>query len=191
MPLAGGGVKASTPTAPVIPSTEDTADSHVTSFSAQKRICEEKGDGWDPSTSIITSGHFEILITGLKAKLRNTTGAKAKNILIFFASSGICENAIKPVGQKKELDLLVLPQKNRRGSPIEPYRGSPTPHKLNSWTELLRHSGSETRNLGPDFSLQYAWKEVQGKRVKKVFPVPMAMWIFRAPPHTSTSPSYL
>lgn len=46
------------------------------------------------------SGKFANLTIGLVQNSSEATGARAKNILIFLASSGIRENAIKPVGTK-------------------------------------------------------------------------------------------
>lgn len=98
-------MKGTIPSASVRTNTEDAADSPLgTNFSVKKRASEEKRSGWDPSTSRSRSGNRPNLTIGPEAKLRDNTGARAKNILTFFASSGICENAIKPAGQKKELD---------------------------------------------------------------------------------------
>lgn len=60
---------------------------------------QERGRG-SPSTFKRNSGNFPNLVSGLVENSTEATGARAKNILTFLASSGICENAIKPVGTK-------------------------------------------------------------------------------------------
>ena len=61
---------------------------------------EGSGGGGNPSTLIRRSGNCPNLTRGLVANLAEATGARAKNTLIFLASSGIRENAMKPVGTK-------------------------------------------------------------------------------------------
>lgn len=72
----------------------------------------EERDGRGPSTLMRRSGNRPNLAIGLVQKSTETTGARAKNTLILLASSGICENAIKPVrtkGRKQEFHLLGFP----------------------------------------------------------------------------------
>jgi hypothetical protein len=76
------------------------------SSALKEEICGEgrkraKGRGGEPHTSMTRLGSRPNLVRGLKQKLSETTGAKAKNILILLANSGICENAIKAVGKKR------------------------------------------------------------------------------------------
>lgn len=61
---------------------------------------EGSGGGGNPSTLMRRSENRPNLTRGLVANWAEVTGARAKNILIFLASSGIRENAMKPVGTK-------------------------------------------------------------------------------------------
>ena len=61
---------------------------------------EGSGGGVGPNTLRKSSGICANLTTGPVMNSVEATGARAKNILIFLASSGIRENAIKPVRTK-------------------------------------------------------------------------------------------
>ena len=61
---------------------------------------EGSGGGAGPNTLRKSSGTRANLSRGLVMNSVEATGARAKNILIFLASLGIRENAIKPVRTK-------------------------------------------------------------------------------------------
>lgn len=111
--------------------------------------------------------------------MRNTTGAKAKNILIFFASSGICENAIKPVGQKKELDLLVLLQKNQkiksRGVMHYALQRKPRATQVEELNKALKTFWLRNTEFRSRFQPTICMERGPGSESQEVFPVPKAL----------------
>lgn len=76
----------------------------------KRKSVGQEGVGGSPSTFKRNSGNPPNLQRGLVENETEATGARAKNILTFLASSGIRENAIKPVGTKgrQEFHLVGL-----------------------------------------------------------------------------------
>ena len=76
-------------------------------------MCIDKEFSEESHTLIIISGSSKNLVPGLFAYLIVAMGAKAKYIFIFWASSGMVENAIKPEKKKYVNMDIKYPRANK------------------------------------------------------------------------------